>query len=60
MHKIREFLLDMIEVKATRRREKLICELARCAGEDRLAAQAELEFQRWFIDSCWDCMDGTY
>ncbi len=59
MQDIKEDLLVVIEVNATRRREQLACELARRPEQDRSAALAELEYQRWFIDSCWDCLDGT-
>jgi len=59
MQNTRESLLKIVEAHATRRREQLTCELAWCPGQDRSAALAELEFQRWFIDSCWDCLDGA-
>lgn len=55
MKDIKDLLLGVIEMRATRNLGKLASELVRAQSEDKEPILAEIEWQRWLANSCQEC-----
>ena len=58
MSEVKDRLLEVICQRAEREAARLAGQFARAASEDKEAILAALEFEKWFVESCWACQNG--
>ena len=59
MKQTRRELLESIKRRSERKVVELACEFMRAPLGEGEAVLAGLEFERWLVESCEECLDGA-
>jgi len=57
MGQLTDQIVRAIAEKAERQVAILSGEFARAASEDKGEILAQMEFERWLAENCWDCLE---
>lgn len=57
MGQLKDIIIQAIAEKAERQVAILSGEFARAASEEKGKILAQMEYERWLVENCWDCLD---
>ena len=57
MGQIKNKIVEFIGQQAEQEARQLAGEFARAASEDREQILAQLQYEHWLAETCWQCLD---
>ena len=56
MSKLKNRIVELIGEQAEQEAAQLAGEFARAASEDREQILAQLQYEQWLAETCWECL----
>jgi hypothetical protein len=56
MSKLKDQIVELIGEQAEQEARQLAGEFARAASEDRELILAQLQYEQWLAETCWECL----